>query len=75
MPAKNPRINVVVDKSTYQHIRLLAKNEGVPLSTKTRDLLREALETHEDIELAALADERDATWDDAASLSHDETWS
>ncbi len=75
MPAKNPRINVVVDKFIYRHVRLLAEKDGVPLSTKVRDLLKEALETHEDIGLAALADERDATWKDTSSLSHDETWS
>jgi predicted nucleotidyltransferase len=49
MPAKNPRINVVLEQPLYREVQLLAKNDGVSMSTKVRDLLREILETQEDI--------------------------
>ncbi|MCD6571336.1 MAG: toxin-antitoxin system, antitoxin component [Deltaproteobacteria bacterium] len=75
MPTKNPRINVVLDESLYQNVRFLAKKEGISLSTKVRDLLKEALEIQEDIGLAAFAEQRETTWDDALSLTHEEVWS
>lgn len=75
MPAKNPRLNVVVDKHTYSQVRSLAVKDGVPLATKVRDLLKDALEIHEDTYLASIADEREVTWSDAEALCHDETWS
>ena len=51
MPAKNPRINVVLDVPLYNNVQYLAEKDGVSLSTKVRDLLKEAMETHEDIYL------------------------
>ncbi|MGA7876096.1 MAG: hypothetical protein WCA08_10555 [Desulfoferrobacter sp.] len=74
MPAKNPRINVVLDHAIYARVRFLAEKENVSLSTKVRDLLKEALEVQEDLNLAAFAEDREASWDDAAALSHDEVW-
>ena len=75
MPAKNPRINVVLDSPLYKHVQLLAKKDGVSLSTKVRDLLKEALEIHEDTYLATLAKQREADWDESLELTHEEVWS
>jgi predicted DNA-binding protein len=75
MSAKNPRINVVLDDPIFQNVRFLAQKEGVSLSTKVRDLLKEALETHEDIYLNKLAENREKSWDDSSALSHEEVWS
>jgi len=75
MPAKNPRINVVLNDYLYQDVRLLAKRDNVSLSTKVKDLLKEALETQEDIYLVMLAEKREASWDDSAALSHEDIWS
>jgi len=61
MPAKNPRINVVLEKPLYRHIQRLARDEGVSLSLKVRDLIKEALEAHEDIALAEFAEDREKT--------------
>ena len=47
MPAKNPRINVVLDAPLYNQVQFLAGKDGVSLSTKVRDLLKEALELKE----------------------------
>jgi predicted DNA-binding protein len=75
MPAKNPRINVVLDDPIYRHVRFLADKDGVSLSTKVRDLIREALATEEDIYLAAFAEEREKSFAESSVLSHEETWS
>jgi len=75
MPAKNPRINVVLNDYLYQDVRLLAKRDNVSLSAKVKDLLKEALETQEDIYLVMLAEKREASWDDSAALSHEDIWS
>ena len=48
MPTKNPRINVALEKPIYSLIEKLAQQRGSSLSMVTRDLIREALEIHED---------------------------
>ena len=75
MPAKNPRINVVLDKPLYKDVQFLAEKDGVSLSTKARDLIKEAMETQEDIYLAAFAEERERTLDRTSILTHEEAWS
>jgi hypothetical protein len=74
MSAKNPRINVVLDKYLYDVVKQLAKKDGVSLSLKTRDLIREALELYEDLALSQWAEERDRTFDEGRSLSHAQVW-
>jgi len=74
MPTKNPRVNVVLEKPLYANIQRLAKRDGVSLSLKVRDLVREALEMEEDIALAQFADSRDKTFSRKKSLKHDEVW-
>jgi len=75
MPSKNPRINVVLDDNLYKNIQFLAETEGVSLSAKVKDLIKEALEVQEDLYLAAFAEEREKTWDKSTALTHDEIWS
>lgn len=75
MPASNPRINVVLDAFLYKNVQFLAKKDGVSLSTKVRDLLKEALEVQEDIYLATFAEGRESTWDESRALTHGDTWS
>ena len=75
MPAKNPRINVVLDETMYKNVQYLAETDGVSLSTKVRDVIREALEIQEDIYLAAFAESRENTWDKSTTLNHEKTWS
>jgi len=74
MPAKSPRINVVLEKPLYQSIERLASRDGISLSLKVRDLVREALEIEEDIVLAGLAESRELTLTKAKALRHDEAW-
>jgi predicted DNA-binding protein len=75
MPAKNPRINVVLDTPLYKNVQFLAEKDGVSLSTKVRDLLKDAIETQEDIFLAGVAEAREKTLDLNGILTHEETWS
>ena len=75
MPSKNPRINVVLEENLFNNVRLLAEKEGVSLSTKVRDLVREALEIQEDIFLSSFAETREQSLRKSETLSHDETWS
>ena len=74
MPAKNPRINVVLEKPLYEAIRKIAKKEGISMSLKARDLLREALEFHEDRILESIASQREKTFNRKSALTHEEIW-
>jgi predicted DNA-binding ribbon-helix-helix protein len=75
MPTKNPRINVVLEKPTYEAIKKIARNEGVSISLIARDLLRDALEVHEDILMGQVATEREKGLKRRKALSHEEVWS
>jgi len=74
MPTKNPRINVVLERPLYRSVERIAKKDGVSLSLKVRDLVKEALEIEEDIALAGIAEEREKTFARRKSLSHNEVW-
>ena len=74
MPTKNPRINVVLEKPLYDSIKRLAKKDGVSLSLKTRDLVKEALELQEDIALSQFAEKRKSTFRKTKALRHSEVW-
>ena len=72
MPARNPRINVVLEEPLYATVERLAKRDKVSLSLKVRDLVKEALELEEDMVLSAFAEERDKTLRKATALKHSE---
>ena len=71
MPSKNPRINIVVDPPVYEQIEQLAEIRGISLSMAARDLIRDALVMEEDVALAELADEREATFREDTAPSHE----
>jgi hypothetical protein len=74
MPTKNPRINVVLERPLYNNVERLAERDGVSLSLKVRDLVKEALEIEEDIGLAQLGETREKTFTRKKPLEHDEVW-
>ena len=74
MPAKNPRINVVLEKPLYESVRRLAANEEISLSLKIRDLVKEALDAQEDLALAEFAEEREKSFRRSRALSHKQVW-
>jgi hypothetical protein len=75
MPTINPRLNVVLEPPLYLAIRRLAAKDGVSLSLKARDLIRQALEYCEDIYWTREANKREATFSRKAALAHKKVWS
>ncbi|MBI4240233.1 MAG: antitoxin, RHH family protein [Candidatus Rokubacteria bacterium] len=74
MSAKNPRVNVVLERPLYEMLYDLARRDRTSVSLKARDLLRHALETYEDGALSQLAEERDSTFDHSRALPHCKVW-
>lgn len=74
MPARNPRVNVVLEKPLYEAVDHLAKEEGVSRSTVVRDLVKEAIEIREDIDLGRLATKREKSLRRSRVLTHKEIW-
>ncbi|MBI3975387.1 MAG: antitoxin, RHH family protein [Armatimonadetes bacterium] len=74
MPARNPRVNVVLEKPLYEAARRLARRDGMSVSSKVRDLVREALEAEEDIVLVAWAERREPTFEPTRALTHQQVW-
>ena len=74
MTTTNPRVNVVFERPVYETLRRVAKRDGVSLSLKVRDLVRQALEATEDVVLGELAEERARSFDRAKAVSHGEAW-
>lgn len=65
---------MVLERPLYDALGRFARRERTSLSTKARDLIREALETYEDVALAEIAQERERDFERSAALTHDETW-
>ena len=74
MPARNPRVNVVLDRPLYDAVWHLARKAGISVSSKVRDLVARALETEEDVALAGLAERRERTFNRRRALSHQQVW-
>ena len=74
MPTSNPRVNVVLEPPLYKALKRLAMKEGVSLSTKVRDIIREGLEEYEDTVLLKIAETRSKTFRRAKAISHDKAW-
>ncbi len=74
MPTTNPRVNVVLEAPVYEGLRRWAKRDGVSLSLKVRDLVKDALEAEEDRALADLAKDREQTLDRRKAMTHSQTW-
>ena len=74
MPTQNPRINVVLEPNLYYMLNKLAKKAGVSMSFFSRDLIKDALETKEDIYWQNVAQERDKTFSTKKAVSHKDLW-
>ena len=74
MPTTKPRINVILEEPLYKCVEEMADRDGVSLSLKARDLIREALESQEDVALTSFADAREKTYRKSKALKHDEVW-
>ena len=74
MPTKNPRINVVLEGPLFKAVSKLAHKEGVSLSLKVRDLVREAIELYEDEYLSAIAQSRESSFQRSKAIFHHQIW-
>ena len=74
MPTTSPRVNVVLEKPLFLTLKKLATKDGVSLSTKVRDLIREALEEYEESFLVRVAEERAKTFKRSRALTHEQVW-
>ncbi|MCJ7754813.1 MAG: ribbon-helix-helix protein, CopG family [Thermoanaerobaculales bacterium] len=74
MPARNPRVNVVLEKPLYEAVDHMAKEEGISLSTVVRDLVKEAIEIREDIDLGNIAESREKSLKRSRALAHKDIW-
>ncbi|MDA8245109.1 MAG: antitoxin, RHH family protein [Elusimicrobia bacterium] len=74
MPAKNPRVNIVLDQALYDVLGRLAARDGISMSLEARDLIKEALETKEDLYWDIVAAERKRTYSAKKSVAHKDIW-
>jgi hypothetical protein len=70
MPAKNPRINVALEKPIHSQIKRMAQEDGLSLAMVTRGPVREALEMHDDAVLVRVADKRVAALACRRNVTH-----
>jgi len=69
MPAKNPRVMVTLDPPLHKWVTRFARADGISVSLKVRDLLKESYELNEDIYLGTLARERERTFNRRKALT------
>jgi hypothetical protein len=74
MATKMPRLNVVLEPPVYFTIVKMAKKEGISLSLKARDLIKEALEFCEDTYWVKQAQIRERTFSHKRALTHKQVW-
>jgi predicted DNA-binding ribbon-helix-helix protein len=74
MPTTKPRINIILEEPLYRIVEEMAVRDGVSLSLKARDLIREALDIREDVALSSFARSREKTYRKSKALKHEEVW-
>jgi len=74
MAAKNPRVVTVLEPPLYERLKKAAKAEGVSVSSKARELLREAMELEEESHLAAEGEKRLTSFRRSKALKHEDVW-
>lgn len=58
VPTTHPRVNVTFDDATYNALHGLADSRRQSVSNVVRELVFQAMELFEDLELAKIAEER-----------------
>ena len=72
MPAKNPRLNVVLSEDTMSIVEQIAKKEGKSLSVVAKELMEDAIEKHEDLLLSEMVMKREGKTQ--KTIPHDKAW-
>ncbi len=74
MSTKKPRVSVVLEPPLYEWVKQNAKLQGISISLKLRDFIREAYESSEDLYWAKVGEERLASFNKKEALSHTQVW-
>jgi class 3 adenylate cyclase len=74
MATKNPRVMAVLEPELYKRIKEAAQAEGVSVSAKVRDLLRDAVALDEDAYWAELGAQRLRSFDRKKAVPHKDAW-
>ena len=72
MPTKNPRINITLEEALAGILSSLARREKKTMSGLAKELIVEALERREDMELSSVAKQRDTK--KAKRVKHKDAW-
>lgn len=72
MPTKNPRINITLEQAVAGILLSMAKHEHKSVSSLAKELIIEALERREDMNLSAIAEVCDTP--KAKRIKHDDVW-
>lgn len=74
MPAKNPRVTTVVDRSVLAWLKRRANEQGVSVSLVVRDMLARLKDEDEERYWAATGEERLASFKRKRAVAHDDAW-
>ncbi len=74
MPTDRPRIQVTLDENTSGLLAMLADKQDRSISATAAELIREALELHEDLYLSEISNKRISD-DNGKRFSHKDAWS
>jgi len=74
MPAKNPRLNVVITQEDSVILTALSEKKGISRSSLAKELIEKALDLEEDLFLNAIATEREVTLAKKNAIPEEEFW-
>jgi len=75
MPAKNPRVSAVVDRSLMKWLRSKARDQGISVSLIVRDILMRVRDEEDERYWAAAGEERLESFSRGEAVEHDDAWS
>ena len=68
------RLLVVLDPPTKNYLKEISRRNKVSVSSVGRDLIKEALELHEDMYWDGVASEREKSFSKQTALTHEKVW-
>ncbi|HSN53782.1 MAG TPA: hypothetical protein VLT32_03880 [Candidatus Sulfomarinibacteraceae bacterium] len=74
MPAKNPRVSAVVDKTLMKWLRSKSDDQGISVSLIVRDILMRVRDEEEEQYWAAAGEERLERFSRTEAVEHDDAW-
>jgi hypothetical protein len=74
MPTANPRLNITFKPTTAALLSRMARREKKSVASLTKELVLDALERREDMELSMLAIRREKENKGKKTISHEDAW-